>query len=257
VAPYQTVDETLDAFGRGKGDAVVFDFPILEYYANRNGAGSYAVVGPVFEEQKYGIAVGPGAPSWLKEIMNRALLRTWKTEEYNDMELQWFGDQDGTGGTGATANNASRQLIVVLICAFGLLAVAILVRLGTHVHRYVYGLGTIYIDDPEKNSIRRSRTRLANIVSEQEAYGYALPPAATTRATWELTWAISDYLRHGQATGLSMRGIALGASATIADEPGASEGGPPDLELGGDAGAGPTKPLLSKTGSKSRIGIGR
>jgi len=109
VKAFESVDDTLEAFRRGQGDAVVYDFPILEYFANRNSeVGIYTVVGPVFEEQQYGIAVGPSAPSWLKETINRAILTTWKSSAYGDLERQWFGDQDGTDDAGVTVGNANR-----------------------------------------------------------------------------------------------------------------------------------------------------
>jgi len=109
VETFESVDDTLEAFRRGRGDAVMYDFPILEYFATQNSEESlYRVVGPMFEEQQYGIAVGPSAPSWLKETINRAILTTWKTDSYSNMERQWFGDQDDTNDAGVTVSNANR-----------------------------------------------------------------------------------------------------------------------------------------------------
>lgn len=65
-------------------------------------------MGEVFEEQQYGIAVGPSAPSWLKEVLNRAILLTWKSEPYLEAELQWFGTDNQFGSGTAPVSNANQ-----------------------------------------------------------------------------------------------------------------------------------------------------
>jgi len=89
---------------------------------------------------------------------------------------------------------------VVLICALAVLGIATLVRIGAYFAACVLGITRAHPEEEDEHPIRRSRHRLARVVEEQQDYGYALPPPATTRATWELTWAISDYLRHCQAS---------------------------------------------------------
>lgn len=120
--------------------------------------------------------------------------------------------------------------MVVFLCALGLLGLAVLVRVGAVIKWRLCPGDSGNKDEGPGDAIRRSRTRLQRVVDEQETYGYALPPPATTRATWELVWAISDYLRQWQP---SLRKKKRRNSGT---EEGASQGGKGGGE--GDTAAG-------------------
>ena len=56
----------------GRGDAVVFDAPTLQYYATHAGEGKVVTVGEVFRPENYGIVFPLG--STLRKDVDRALL---------------------------------------------------------------------------------------------------------------------------------------------------------------------------------------
>ncbi|MCA9905635.1 MAG: transporter substrate-binding domain-containing protein [Anaerolineae bacterium] len=70
-------------------DALVYDSPVLIYYANTDGQGKVQVVGPLFERQDYGIALPTGSP--LREVIDRALLELVEDNLYDDIYARWFG----------------------------------------------------------------------------------------------------------------------------------------------------------------------
>ena len=69
--------------------AVVYDHPVLLYYANKNPTKNYAVSGESFNTEVYGIAIPEGSP--LRESIDRALLKTLENGEYNRIFNKWFG----------------------------------------------------------------------------------------------------------------------------------------------------------------------
>ncbi len=83
------LEQVLGAFERGDLDAVVFDGPILAYYARTKGAGKARLVGRVFQRESYGIALAQG--SVLAEEFNRALLALRENGTYESIRLKWFG----------------------------------------------------------------------------------------------------------------------------------------------------------------------
>ena len=94
VAPveFQKIDEAYAALKTGKLDAVVFDAPVLRYYANKEGAGHVLVVGPVFKKESYGIAFQPGSP--LRAPVSAALLKLRENGTYDTIYEKWFGSAD-------------------------------------------------------------------------------------------------------------------------------------------------------------------
>ena len=71
---YQGVEVVEDAYTllkAGEIDAVVYDGPVLQYYAATEGQGKVQVVGNMFERQFYGIALPNGSPE--RETINRVL----------------------------------------------------------------------------------------------------------------------------------------------------------------------------------------
>jgi polar amino acid transport system substrate-binding protein len=52
---YSQITEAYGALTKGEVDAVVFDSPVLLYYATRQGRGEVQVVGTVFRKEDYGI----------------------------------------------------------------------------------------------------------------------------------------------------------------------------------------------------------
>jgi polar amino acid transport system substrate-binding protein len=89
---YQTVDQIDDAYAaleNGQADAIVFDAPVLLYYAQHEGKGFVRVVGPLFQEDSYGVAMPNGSP--LRKQIDEALLRIKLSGRYNELYQEWFG----------------------------------------------------------------------------------------------------------------------------------------------------------------------
>jgi ABC-type amino acid transport substrate-binding protein len=87
---FERVKDAFDALRQDEVDAVVYDAPILLYYAMGEGKGKVAVVGKIFEPQNYGIAVTQGSP--LREKINRAILNLIESGELEGINRNWFGD---------------------------------------------------------------------------------------------------------------------------------------------------------------------
>ena len=79
----------LRAFATGDADAVVFDGPILAYYAQGEGAGKARLIDRVYRPENYGIALPTG--SMMREPINRTLLELQEDGTYNALLEKWFG----------------------------------------------------------------------------------------------------------------------------------------------------------------------
>jgi polar amino acid transport system substrate-binding protein len=86
---FQRITEAYKALEQGSLDAVVFDAPVLQYYATRDGAGKVEVVGPIFKKENYGIVFPPGSP--LRKPVNAALLKLREDGSYDALINKWFG----------------------------------------------------------------------------------------------------------------------------------------------------------------------
>ncbi len=73
-------------------DAVVFDAPILSYYATHEGGDVASMAGPVFLRENYGILFPTGSP--LREDVNQALLGLREDGTYDRIYRKWFGNRD-------------------------------------------------------------------------------------------------------------------------------------------------------------------
>jgi len=83
-----SAEEGCDLVANGGVQAMVFDAPTLQYLASRRGNGVLQVVGPIFEAQKYGIAVADG--SALRKRINKALLEMYEDGRYRTLYNKWF-----------------------------------------------------------------------------------------------------------------------------------------------------------------------
>ena len=90
---YDDLETLLAAFESNELDAVVFDAPILAYYANTKGRHTAQIVGPVFLRENYGIVLSPN--SSLAEPINQSLLRLREDGTYEDIYRKWFGVRGG------------------------------------------------------------------------------------------------------------------------------------------------------------------
>jgi ABC-type amino acid transport substrate-binding protein len=68
---------------------VVYDAPVLQHYASQAGKGKVKVVGLIFQEQSYGIALPFKSP--YREEINIALLKLVENGIYKQIHDKWFG----------------------------------------------------------------------------------------------------------------------------------------------------------------------
>ena len=89
---YRTYDDfsaALAAVEAGELDATIGDAPIVQYYASHEGAGKVLPAGPVFQADKFGIALPTN--SRLLELVNTALLDLKEDGTYERLQVKWFG----------------------------------------------------------------------------------------------------------------------------------------------------------------------
>jgi len=89
---YPNPTELIEAFEQKEIDVVVFDAPILAYYAANDGKGKARVVGNLFVPENYGIALQSG--SQLAEPINQSLLRLREDGTYDAIHRKWFGSSN-------------------------------------------------------------------------------------------------------------------------------------------------------------------
>ena len=88
-AGYPALDNMLSDFEVGQLDAIVFDAPVLAFYATRS-SGQAQMVGAVFQRENYGIVLPSDSP--LKEPLNQSLLRLRENGTYDRVYRKWFGE---------------------------------------------------------------------------------------------------------------------------------------------------------------------
>ena len=93
VLTYQDVDAAGAALADDKVKAVVYDAPMLLYYAKNNPDKQLGVVGELFEKQSYGIGLPQGSP-YRKEI-TRAILALHEQGFFEELDNKYFGTSAG------------------------------------------------------------------------------------------------------------------------------------------------------------------
>ena len=89
------VDNIEDAYpllSEGQVDAVVFDAPVLQFHAAREGAGEVATVGADFQRVQYGLMLSEDDAE-LQERIDLALLDLIESGIYQRLHDAWFGAQ--------------------------------------------------------------------------------------------------------------------------------------------------------------------
>jgi len=84
------IDEAFDALLNNDVDAVVFDAPVLQYYA-ANAKGRVHMVGSLFRKEDYGIVFQPASP--LRKQVNQALLALREDGTYQQLYDKWFASK--------------------------------------------------------------------------------------------------------------------------------------------------------------------
>jgi polar amino acid transport system substrate-binding protein len=87
--PVEKIDDAYDLLAQGNAQAVVYDAPVLLYYAATKGKGRVQMVGTIFKEETYGIALPTGSP--LRKPINEALLKLKQDGSYEELYNKWFG----------------------------------------------------------------------------------------------------------------------------------------------------------------------
>lgn len=89
VAEFAKVEEAYQALFNDQADAVVYDAPVLLYYAAHEGKGRVQIVGPIFRKENYGIVFPDKSP--LRKRVNEALLKLRENGAYDQLYKKWFG----------------------------------------------------------------------------------------------------------------------------------------------------------------------
>ena len=100
VQTFQDVEAACEVLANDKVKAVIYDAPMLLYYAKNDPAQATGVVGQLFEKQSYGIGVPQGSP-YRKEI-TRAILSLREQGFFDELENKYFGTSDDAGTSVAT-----------------------------------------------------------------------------------------------------------------------------------------------------------
>jgi polar amino acid transport system substrate-binding protein len=91
VKEFKQTEEAYDALNNSEVDAVVYDAPILLYYAAHDGKGKAQVVGNVFRKEGYAIALPNGSP--YRKSISKALLSLQEKGTYQDIYDKWFSSK--------------------------------------------------------------------------------------------------------------------------------------------------------------------
>lgn len=91
VLEFARMEQAYDALLKGQADAVVFDAPVLLFYAAHEGKGKVNVVGTVFRKESYGIVFPQNSPH--RRPVNNALLRIKENGTYQRLYDKWFANR--------------------------------------------------------------------------------------------------------------------------------------------------------------------
>jgi polar amino acid transport system substrate-binding protein len=86
---FAKVEDAFEALTHDQADAILYDAPILLYYASHEGNGKVQPVGSIFRRESYGI-VFPTDSRYRKPV-NEALLHIKEDGTYDRLYKEWFG----------------------------------------------------------------------------------------------------------------------------------------------------------------------
>jgi polar amino acid transport system substrate-binding protein len=89
VQEFDTIEAAEQALLSSSADAVVFDAPVILYFAEHDGKGRVQTAGPVFRKEDYGIVFAEG--SSLRKKVDGALLKLRENGTYTQIYEKWFG----------------------------------------------------------------------------------------------------------------------------------------------------------------------
>ena len=88
-AEFAKVEEAYLALQTNQIDAIVYDAPVLLYYASHEGKGKTQTVGTIFRKENYGVAFPDKSP--LRKRVNEVLLKLKENGTYDQLYNKWFG----------------------------------------------------------------------------------------------------------------------------------------------------------------------
>ncbi|MBW4599424.1 MAG: transporter substrate-binding domain-containing protein [Calothrix sp. FI2-JRJ7] len=83
-----SIENAYETLLKNQADALVFDSPVLLYYAANEGKGKVEIVGSVFQEENYGIVLPSNSP--YRRQINSALLTLKENGIYKTLYEKWF-----------------------------------------------------------------------------------------------------------------------------------------------------------------------
>ncbi|MEZ0357638.1 transporter substrate-binding domain-containing protein [Mycobacterium sp. SA01] len=95
----RTIDDSYHLLNNADYDAVVFDAPVLRYYAAHRGEGAVALAGPVFQDESQGYVFAINSP--LRKPINQTVFLMREDGTYNLIKEKWFGDDEATSASSA------------------------------------------------------------------------------------------------------------------------------------------------------------
>ena len=91
-----SIDDCYKGLQAEKYDALVYDAPVLSYYASQTAPGTVDLVGSVLQPEDYGIAFRNDSP--LSQVTDEALLRMREDATYAQIKQKWFGSDTSPSG---------------------------------------------------------------------------------------------------------------------------------------------------------------
>ena len=85
-----TIQEAYEKLKNQEVEAVVFDAPVLLYFADSKGGEQFEIVGDLFDRQSYGVAFQNN--SVLREKINQTILMLRESGYYDTIYKKWFGE---------------------------------------------------------------------------------------------------------------------------------------------------------------------
>jgi polar amino acid transport system substrate-binding protein len=86
-----TISEAYPLLEKGKVDAIVYDAPALQYYADHEGRDKVATVGKLLKRESYALVFTSGSP--LREQVNQALLKMQDDGTIDRLNQKWFEEK--------------------------------------------------------------------------------------------------------------------------------------------------------------------
>jgi polar amino acid transport system substrate-binding protein len=93
IIPYEVPDpdSLFERLQQGEAQAVVYDAPVVMYYASHDGRGKVALAGSIFRRENYGILFPSN--SKLRKRVDEALLEIKENGVYDQLYRKWFGSE--------------------------------------------------------------------------------------------------------------------------------------------------------------------